>query len=76
MWIETIDCIPIADGDYRVITANGRETSMSYTKEGGWNTFKTHDGRLIGQDISDFVLMWYNPAVPEKKIAKAQVNIA
>ena len=67
MWIETSDCIPIADGDYRVITANGRETLMSYTKEGGWNTFITHDGQLIGHDISDFVIMWFNPSIKFKK---------
>ena len=63
MWIDNKDCTPIADGDYRVRTLNDRETCMSYTRKGGWNTFYTHDGRLVGYDISDFVKEWLNPSV-------------
>ena len=75
MWIKANDCTPIADGDYRVITKNDRKTTMSYTRKGGWNTFITAGGNLVGQDISDFVIKWDNPLVSRKKIAKVQINI-
>ena len=75
MWISANECTPIADGDYKVKTMDNRESIMSYTRDGGWNTFYTHDGHLIGYDISDFVIRWDNPLVSRKKISKAHINI-
>ena len=75
MWIDANDCIPLFDGDYRVKTANGKETTMSWTHDGGWNTFISEGGHLIGEDISDFVVKWDNPLVSRKKMTKAQIII-
>ena len=75
MWIDVNDCTPIADGDYRVRTKNNRNVMMPYTCEGGWNTFYTASGKLVGEDISDFVIKWDNPLVSRKKMTKAQIII-
>ena len=64
MWIY--DCNPLADGFYNIKTVTGRKTIMQYTREGGWNTFYTDSGHLVGEDISDYVAAWFNPLVPKK----------
>lgn len=66
MWIDAKDCTPLADGDYKVKTKNNRSVLMTYTREGGWNTFYTESGKLVGEDISEFVISWFNPAIKEK----------
>ncbi len=66
MWIDADECTPLADGDYKVTTKNNREVLMPYTREGGWNTFYTKSGKLVGEDISEFVIRWFNPAIREK----------
>lgn len=74
MWIDIRDCSPLEDGFYNIMTVTGRRTIMQYTRKGGWNTFYTESGHLIGDDISDYVKAWYNPLLSER-ISKAQFII-
>lgn len=68
MWVKASECNPLEDGFYAVKTVTGRRTVMSYTREGGWNTFYTEDGHLIGYDISDYVSRWKNPLIKDENI--------
>lgn len=65
MWIDMKDCVPLADGEYLVQTVFGAVTPMTYTTEGGWNTYKDdeglHNDRAIGET---YVARWYNVETP------------
>lgn len=67
MWVKASECNPLADGFYAIKTITGRRTVMQYTREGGWNTFYTESGHLVGGDISDYVGWWKNPTIKEEK---------
>lgn len=70
MWVDTRECVPIADGTYYVQTVYGDVTAMQYTYEGGWNTHYDN-GKLYDKYAmnSGYVARWhkvdYPPAVPQ-----------
>lgn len=68
MWIDTRDCVPLADGEYIVQTVCGRISYMHYTSAGGWNTHTDTDGNLHTEDvITDlYVARWFEIPQPEK----------
>ena len=68
MWIDTRDCVPLADGAYTVQTVYGYVTPMNYTTEGGWNTHRTAEGVLSNENaIEDaYVVRWYDIPKPKK----------
>lgn len=72
MWIDTRECVPIADGKYIVQTVMGNVTPMMYTLKGGWNSFYKSDGTLVGEGETDpyYIVRWYKvitpPEVPQK----------
>lgn len=72
MWIDTIDCVPIADGEYWVQTVYGKITTMTYTYEGGWNT-QYINGKLdnkYAMPNDGYIARWhkvdYPPAIPKE----------
>lgn len=73
MWIDTRDCVPLADGEYYTQTVCGRVGSMTYTTEGGWNTYRDADGKLVGRGLVGgdlYIARWHSiespPEVPEE----------
>ena len=66
MWIDTRDCVPLADGTYVVQTVYSAVTSMFYTTEGGWNTHRDSDGNLSTESaIADgYVVRWHDVETP------------
>lgn len=72
MWIDTRDCVPIADGSYWVQTVYGDVTPMSYTYEYGWNTSYGDNGEPNNKYAMNdgYIARWhkvdYPPAVPQE----------
>lgn len=72
MWIDTRDCIPLADGYYLAQTVYGEVTGFSYTLKGGWNTRYDHHGVLQADSAVEntYVARWFDApkpkAVPEE----------
>lgn len=73
MWIDTIDCVPIADGEYWVQTVYGDVSTMSYTYEFGWNTSYRDDGTPNNKHAMEndgYIARWhkvdYPPAIPKE----------
>ena len=72
MWVDTNDCMPIADGEYWVQTVYGDVKTLAYTYEGGWNTHYEEDGKLHDKYAMNdgYVVRWhkvdYPPAVPKE----------
>lgn len=73
MWIDTRDCVPIADGYYLTQTVFGELVGLNYTLQGGWNTQYDRHG-LLQMDSAvpyTYVARWYDLAdkpeeVPEE----------
>ena len=67
MWIDTRNCVPIADGYYLVQTVFGQITGMNYTHEGGWNTRYTTDGELYADGAVEdtYIARWYDAEKPK-----------
>lgn len=71
MWVDSTDCVPIADGQYWVQTVYGDVKSLEYTYEGGWNTHYDN-GKLYNKFAMNdgYVARWhkvdYPPAVPQE----------
>lgn len=58
-WIDTRDCVPIADGYYLVQTVFGELLGLPYTLDGGWNTRQYSDGLDKDSAIeSTYVARW------------------
>ena len=69
MWTDTRDCVPLADGIYTVQTVTNEVTSMSYTFDRGWNTFRDCDGNLRGEEDASmqlYVVRWLEYEQPPK----------
>lgn len=66
MWIDTRECVPLADGEYYVQTVYGGVKTMYYTYEGGWNTHRDPDGTLHTKNaINDgYVCRWCKVEAP------------
>ena len=66
MWIDTRNCVPLADGYYLVQTVFGRITGMNYTHEGGWNTSYHSDGLYADSAVEDtYIARWYDAEKPK-----------
>lgn len=68
MWIDTRECIPLADGEYMVQTVSGDVTLMNYTFKAGWNTHYDKNGVLYSDKAieNEWVARWFKvPAPPE-----------
>ena len=67
MWIDTRDCVPLADGEYIVQTVYGRITSINYTHKGGWNTHYDSDGNLYDDKAMDslYIARWHDISTPK-----------
>ena len=66
MWIDTRECVPLADGEYYVQTVYGGVKTMYYTYEGGWNTHRDSDGALYKENAIDdgYVARWCKVETP------------
>lgn len=72
MWLDTRECIPLADGEYVVQTVFGSVQALQYTHKAGWNTY--YDCKGVLQDDKpiefDYIARWYKveepPEVPQK----------
>ena len=66
MWIDTRDCVPLADGEYMVQTVYSRVTGMNYTHEAGWNTHRDEDGTLHKENAMNdgYVVRWHQMMMP------------
>lgn len=66
MWIDTRECVPLADGAYYVQTVYGDVKTMSYTHEGGWNTHREPENVLYAENaINDgYVVRWCSVETP------------
>lgn len=67
MWIDTRDCVPLADGEYYTQNVLGRIMPMNYTSEGGWNTYRDEDGTLRGSGLISgdlYIARWYKISTP------------
>ena len=70
MWIKTTDCEPLNDGCYMIQNKWGGVSSMWYTLDGGWNTWKDYEGVLHDDSKieSDYIIRWFDlPKPPELK---------
>ena len=69
MWVNTRDRLPEKDGQYIMQTVCGGVSSIRYTVEGGWNTYRNSDGTLVGADNKGswdlYVVRWFY--LPEPK---------
>ena len=67
-WVDTIDCVPLADGDYIVQTVFGSTGTMMYTLKGGWNTYYDNKGILHNNNPmpDGYVARWYAAPTPPK----------
>ena len=76
MWIDTRDCVPLTDGNFMAQTVYGRVTTMTYTPDGGWNTYYDEDGTIHKEytaeekaDWDKYVVRWFKvpdaPKVPK-----------
>lgn len=68
MWVNTRDRLPEKDGEYIMQTVVGKVSSIHYTVEGGWNSYRDKDGTL--NSFSDeswnlYVVRWFD--IPEPK---------
>ena len=66
MWVNSIDCKPIADGEYWVQTVYGDVMPLTYTYEGGWNT-SYRDGKLRNKYAmkDGYIARWHKVDYPE-----------
>lgn len=67
MWIDTRECVPLADGEYMVQTVYGRVTAINYTHKAGWNTHYDTDGVLHDDKAMDnlYVVRWHSVSTPK-----------
>ena len=67
MWIDTRNCVPLADGFYLVQTVYGAITGYDYTHEGGWNTRYDYKGNLHTDSAieNSYVARWYDVERPK-----------
>ena len=75
MWIDSKECVPIADGFYLVQTVYGQITGYTYTLEGGWNTIYDTHGVLYKDSAIEcmYVARWYDAPKPDA-VPKAWVD--
>lgn len=66
MWIDTRECVPLADGEYIVQTVYGDVKPMNYTHEGGWNTH-CEGGVLYDANAMDnlYIVRWHSVTTPK-----------
>ena len=67
-WVDTTDCVPLADGIYVVQTVFDSISVMMYTLKGGWNTYYDNNGILQDKDSmpDGYVARWYAVPAPPK----------
>lgn len=64
MWIDCKERQPDKDGTYTVQMTYNRIQSMSYTVEGGWNTFRNRHNAVDGTNLDDMVYRWVDAGDP------------
>lgn len=74
-WVDTREREPLIAGEYMAQTVYGRVTTITYTPEGGWNTYYESDGTPSNDGITKFewsryIVRWLDvpepPAVPKE----------
>lgn len=58
IWYDASLMLPAQDGTYLVNLANDNYTNTTYTKEGGWNTFRDADGKVCSEYAFESVAYW------------------
>lgn len=72
MWVDTRKRKPAEDGQYFIQTVYGDVSTILYTKERGWNTYRDSNGWVHGEKpLNDsYVVRWYEipapPTVPDE----------
>ena len=65
-WVDTRNCVPLADGYYLVQTVYGGITGLNYTHEGGWNTSYRNGELHADSRIEDtYIARWYDAEAPK-----------